>query len=482
MVQLANARAPTLAARGTFCIYSVPEDSVAVKRREASSQSLSSRRWSFATRISCSGGLAVQRCSQSNVSVRLRCQQQFGDQSSTSIVTILIAIIIVLGIAVVISFLVLGGDDKSGGASSTTTGGEVQRKVTKGPRPPSPPTMGPVPITVIPMTRKQRAVPDDLVCTLGAFSVINAMYPPDGLCNYLFYTHVIVFNKTELAGVEVNASWTLFKKEIAARSMTAGGVSFDFKYVTAQAFDDQALKKHLDKLASANIKNYGILNMVTSVKTWDDSMNRARGTIAKLKEIQGDDSNRKIVIALGLFDYNEPNAWDKYRKGFRDAVENTMADTVIAISSMSMVESSDTCYAAPTSVLDSSRLQDPARTTAKSYPDLKTHAALVSANVMYNKNSTRLGLSFEMGALFYSLNETTDSLEKRAYHPCERFYLTGLDIVILFTLTSLSRLSFTLNYSQLRIALLSFPPTYYPSLLSSSSSLSFYTPLLVVSL
>nr|XP_037275852.1 uncharacterized protein LOC119168558 [Rhipicephalus microplus] len=366
----------------------------------------------------------------------LRCQQQFGDQSSTSIVTILIAIIIVVGIAVVISFLVLGGD----------------------------------------------AVPDDLVCTLGAFAVINAMYPPDGLCDYLFYTHVIVFNKTELVGVEVNASWTLFKKEIAARSMTAGGVSFDFKYVTAQAFDDQAMKKHLDKLASANIKNYGILNMVTSVKTWDDSMNRARGTIAKLKEIQGDDSNRKIVIALGLFDYNEPNAWDKYRKGFRDAVENTMADTVIAISSMSMVESSDTCYAAPTSVLDSSRLQDPARTTAKSYPDLKTHAALVSANVMYNKNSTRLGLSFEMGALFYSLNETTDSLEKRAYHPCERFYLTGLDIVILFTLTSLSRLSFTLNYSQLRIALLSFPPTYYPSLLSSSSSLSFYTPLLVVSL
>ncbi|KAH8028982.1 hypothetical protein HPB51_021837 [Rhipicephalus microplus] len=228
-----------------------------------------------------------------------------------------------------------------------------------------------------------------------------------------------------------------------------GELSNTYRYVTAQAFDDQAMKKHLDKLASANIKNYGILNMVTSVKTWDDSMNRARGTIAKLKEIQGDDSNRKIVIALGLFDYNEPNAWDKYRKGFRDAVDtnneqvnpkvrhvgvdlgarNTMADTVIAISSMSMVESSDTCYAAPTSVLDSSRLQDPARTTAKSYPDLKTHAALVSANVMYNKNSTRLGLSFEMGALFYSLNETTDSLEKRAYHPCERFYLTGLDIV-----------------------------------------------------
>ncbi|XP_075722271.1 uncharacterized protein LOC142765357 [Rhipicephalus microplus] len=255
------------------------------------------------------------------------------------------------------------------------------------------------------------------------------MYPPDGLCNYLFYTHVIVFNKTELAGVEVNASWTLFKKQIAARTKTAGGASFDAKYVTAQAFDDQGLKKHLAKLASANVKNYGILNMVTSVKNWDDFMNRARGTIAKLKAIQGNDSKRKIVMAIGLFDYNEPNAWDKYRKGFQDAVESTMADTVIAISSMSMMETSETCYAAPTSVLDSSRLQDPARTIAKSYPDLKTHAALISANTMYNKNGTRLGLSFEMGTLYYKLNETTDSLENRPYHPCERFYLTSIDVV-----------------------------------------------------
>ncbi|KAL3217949.1 hypothetical protein MRX96_031869 [Rhipicephalus microplus] len=211
------------------------------------------------------------------------------------------------------------------------------------------------------------------------------MYPPDGLCNYLFYTHVIVFNKTELAGVEVNTSWTLFKKQIAARTKTAGGASFDAKYVTAQAFDDQGLKKHLAKLASANVKNYGILNMVTSVKNWDDFMNRARGTIAKLKAIQGNDSKRKIVMAIGLFDYNEPNAWDKYRKGFQDAVESTMADTVIAISSMSMVETSETCYAAPSSVLDSSRLQDPARTIAKSYPDLVSATFAVFVTPVFAK-------------------------------------------------------------------------------------------------
>ncbi|KAH7964294.1 hypothetical protein HPB51_027468 [Rhipicephalus microplus] len=42
---------------------------------------------------------------------------------------------------------------------------------------------------------------------------------------------------------------------------------------------------------------------------------------------------------------------------------------------------------------------------------VKTHAALISANTMYNKNGTRLGLSFEMGTLYYKLNETTESRE-----------------------------------------------------------------------
>ncbi|KAL3217945.1 hypothetical protein MRX96_031866 [Rhipicephalus microplus] len=57
---------------------------------------------------------------------------------------------------------------------------------------------------------------------------------------------------------------------------------------------------------------------------------------------------------------------------------------------------------------------------------------------MYNKNGTRLGLSFEMGTLYYKLNETTDSLENRPYHPCERFYLTSIDVVVSIRLLSFS--------------------------------------------
>ncbi|XP_075543521.1 uncharacterized protein LOC142577981 [Dermacentor variabilis] len=73
------------------------------------------------------------------------------------------------------------------------------------------------------------------------------------------------------------------------------------------------------------------------------------------------------------------------------------------------------------------RLADPQRTTAKSYPDLNTQGHLVTFK--YTKNTTRVGLSLEMGTLLYVLNGTTTDIDKRAYHPCKTFYLTQSDSV-----------------------------------------------------
>ncbi|XP_049527440.1 uncharacterized protein LOC125947120 [Dermacentor silvarum] len=187
-----------------------------------------------------------------------------------------------------------------------------------------------------PVSDRHAAPPNEFICTVGAFALFDNMYPPDGLCNYLFYAHALVSNGSVLA-VEVDASWQQFKAHVKTYTMTQGGISFDAR--------------------------------------------------------------------------------------------KTMADTVIAISSTGWIENEQNCYSAPTSVLDSMRLQDPARTIAKSYPDLKTHAALVAANVMYNKNTTRLGLSLEMGTLLYVLNATEMNIKKKSYRPCKQFYLTQADTV-----------------------------------------------------
>ncbi|KAH6925902.1 hypothetical protein HPB50_011817 [Hyalomma asiaticum] len=232
----------------------------------------------------------------------------------------------------------------------------------------------------------------ELICTVGSFAMTENMYPPDGLCNYLFYTHVFVYNSS-LAGIHVEESWQRFKEQVASRTATPAGISFDARYITAQALDEIGVRNTLNTLAKQNIMHYGILNMITRLDALDDYMDRAKGAIAKLRTIQGKDAKKRIIIALGLFDYNEPNAWERYRASFRKAVEGTMADTIIAISSTGSIEDNSFCHVAPTSVLDSMKLQDPARTRAKSFPDLDckgdgTQMSLLSGGVKLGTSTT----------------------------------------------------------------------------------------------
>ncbi|KAL1470512.1 hypothetical protein MTO96_040374 [Rhipicephalus appendiculatus] len=386
--------------------------------------------------------------------------------------------ILVFGIAMVVTFLVTsddfsledgtdddvqaarGGGDRDrdddkrdrGGAGEVRTGGAPKGGAPPAGRPRSDPPkrrgrpvrrrtrrpigggQTPVPVepdrmTIVIATPPPKLLPDELICTVGAFALLPNAYPPDGLCNYLFYTHVFVYNGS-LVGVDVDASWKQFIKQSASLSATAGGIGFDARYVTPEVFDNQAVQDGLRTLANQNLKHYGLLNIMTRLEHFVEYMERAKNTIAKLKSIQDNDPDRRMIIALGLFDYNEPNAWDGYRAGFRKAVEQGMADTVIAISSSGTDVTTVGCYSAPTSVLDSMRLQDPARTRAKSYPDLFTHGALVAAKPLYNNNSTRLGLSLEMGTLVYSMADNETTPEGNLYHQCNYSYITEADIVV----------------------------------------------------
>lgn len=287
------------------------------------------------------------------------------------------------------------------------------------------------------MTPRAKSRPAELICTVGSFAVFDNMYPPDDLCNLVFYTDVVVINGS-LSGLQVDASWLQFKKHMSSYSVTEGGISFDARYLDPPLIDNQGLQQELTNLALANIKHYGALKILGRVNALDTYTSNVIVAFHKLKGTQGTDGSRRFIMAVGLYDYAEPNAWDRYRSKFTQLIENTVADTVIAISSTGWIENEATCAAAPTSVLDSKRLNDPQRTTAKSYPDLHTHAALVIAK--YTRNTTRLGLSLEMGTLLYVLNETTTDINKKAYLKCKQFYLTQSDTVDCQGLTTTSLL------------------------------------------
>ncbi|XP_075556718.1 uncharacterized protein LOC142588784 [Dermacentor variabilis] len=195
------------------------------------------------------------------------------------------------------------------------------------------------------------------------------MFPPDDLCNYVFYTDVVVVNGS-LHGVEADASWNQFKAYMKTYTKTQGGISFDARYVDQNKLNDQNVEQQLTNLAADNIKHYGLLKVLGRLDKIDGYMSNAIRALVKLKTTQGSDNSRRLVLAIGLYDYAEPNAGDRYRSVIKKAVEHTVADTVIAISSTGWIENEEKCLSAPTSVFDNKRLTDPQRTAAKSYPDL----------------------------------------------------------------------------------------------------------------
>ncbi|KAK8762014.1 hypothetical protein V5799_026720, partial [Amblyomma americanum] len=240
----------------------------------------------------------------------------------------------------------------------------------------------------------------------------------------------------------------MFRTEIHNRNTTKGGIAFDINFVNAQHLDDPKVRMELNALASMNMRNYGLLNVVTKARNLVALVDKAKQLLQKFKDIQGNNHDKKTIIAIGLYDYNADGAWNIYQSQFKSAVEvvpqsndgeepawapfvcrDSMADTVIAISSTGWQGSDEMCYAAPPSAFDSSTFGEPAKSVAKAYPDLKNHATLVAADVQYSNSQAKLGLSFELGTLYYKMDNPASQLDAIAYAKCKRYGVTHLDIV-----------------------------------------------------
>ncbi|XP_077524138.1 uncharacterized protein LOC144135302 [Amblyomma americanum] len=300
--------------------------------------------------------------------------------------------------------------------TTTTTRTTTKRTTTK--------TTTTKPTTTTPETFSVK----ELVCTLGASAVMAYMMPPDGLCTYLFYTDVVVI-ANQLNAAETDTSWEMFQKEIQSRRKTKGGISFDIQYVTSSQFDNQGVKNQLNSLAAINMKSYGLLTLMTTVSKLTTLMAKAKDVLQKFKNLQADDRNRKTVLAMGLYDYHVSNAFNIYKAQFKLAVETMKADIVIAVSSTGLQENDDDCIAAPPSAYNTKVFkEEPAETTSKRYPDLKNHAVLVSRDTVYKTPHAQMGLSFEIGTLFYKINRTGLAFNKMAYTYCSHSSITHLDV------------------------------------------------------
>ncbi|XP_075556720.1 uncharacterized protein LOC142588785 [Dermacentor variabilis] len=186
------------------------------------------------------------------------------------------------------------------------------------PAPTPVPVIVPPPVSVVLVTPAPKPPPSELICTVGSFAILRSMYPPDDLCNYMFYTDVVVVNGS-LHGIEVDASWKQFKKYMKTYTVTQGGISFDTRYLDPKRMNDRVLQQELTNLAADNIKNYGVLKLLARLTNLDIYMSNAIRVLEILRATQR--TNGKIVLAIGLYDYAEPKAGDRYRSVIKNAVE-----------------------------------------------------------------------------------------------------------------------------------------------------------------
>ncbi|KAL3196863.1 hypothetical protein MRX96_014957 [Rhipicephalus microplus] len=195
------------------------------------------------------------------------------------------------------------------------------------------------------------------------------MVPTDGLCHHVYYTNLMVIESV-LTPVKISLSWNMFKAAVKAFRKTVGGVGFDVRYI--DEVDLQAeVREQLYKLSPHNVRHYGILNVLETSSKLKDLFNKARRLLTILKRFQeARDVYGKTILAFGIYNYLRPRAWETLQEVFTSAVENSVADTVIAYSSVGWIEEPSECFRHPPSIFNKSKYIAGARKEAGRAPDI----------------------------------------------------------------------------------------------------------------
>ncbi|KAH6926047.1 hypothetical protein HPB50_013453 [Hyalomma asiaticum] len=273
-----------------------------------------------------------------------------------------------------------------------------------------------LPPKVTTTTEVYTRVVKEIMCTVGHTAVMPNMYPPEGLCQYLYYTDVVIVDG-EIRASLIQNSWQLFQMKATTYQTIKAGIAFDYRYISLVKI--YGVRQELDRLAQQNIQNYGLLNVITKPGELNATVEALKPVIEAFKDVQGDDADKRTVIAIGSLSY-EYAFMNEYKEIFENVVNTFNADAVVAISSVSTMESSDTCFAAPPNVLVS---------PTPKFPSFETHWPLVRANATYASMKPLVGLSFEMATMFYVLEDEAPSLNEGAYAKCKGFGMTSRDAI-----------------------------------------------------
>ncbi|XP_077536409.1 uncharacterized protein LOC144148772 [Haemaphysalis longicornis] len=145
------------------------------------------------------------------------------------------------------------------------------------------------------------------------------MYPDDAVCDYIYFTPISV---PDLLRQTSQIGWLTFRRQMKALSKTGGGIGFDAQSTTPDNLRDPNVHSLLSYLANKNVAHYGLLNVVANHTALADMLEKGKELLQEMKALQGKDAKRKTILAVGLVDYSQPNAWDTYKTLFKKAVDS----------------------------------------------------------------------------------------------------------------------------------------------------------------
>ncbi|XP_049525772.1 uncharacterized protein LOC119456400 isoform X1 [Dermacentor silvarum] len=145
-----------------------------------------------------------------------------------------------------------------------------------------------------------------LLCTAGDFAVEEDMFPTDGLCDLLFYTHVR-FLGHEFQGRYNAKSWKIFRRLAPASRKTGFGMSVSYREAddVRKALSSTGRQKLL-QLYKEKIQHHGILRATCDPRTLKSDLAGKLKLITELKKFQDELSASpttgvgKSELALGI--------------------------------------------------------------------------------------------------------------------------------------------------------------------------------------
>ncbi|KAK8783829.1 hypothetical protein V5799_009807 [Amblyomma americanum] len=149
--------------------------------------------------------------------------------------------------------------------------------------------------------------PPPLLCSVDHTATVEHVYPADGLCDLLIYTHVRVDNSSTVTSLN-NDSYTAFISVCDGYANTSCGLSFDSRYADKEVFENQTTLENLRGLPPS-MKHMAIMNIYGDTRRLALLALTLPDVLNALHSIRGGDQTRKIIMGVGTFYYLQPDSW-----------------------------------------------------------------------------------------------------------------------------------------------------------------------------